>query len=454
MNEPPDGEPPPEQQKDPDGDAYDKKNKEKKPLKYEENDKGPYQVMIESKDVKTIEGKELHIGNFSHLSVAKKIYDLKIDSFSKIEKKGRNRVCVTFARYQDANDFLNNEALLKQGYSMFIPAHLVSCKGLVRFVDRTFSEEEILKFSTAHNVKIISVKRLNRRVAPTEDKEAEYVPTGTVLLTFAGTSIPKFIEMFRLMMPVEPYVMPIVQCYRCFYFGHTKKNCRSKEKCKNCGSSEAHDGTKCSKKCVHCDSEAHTSLSKACPEMDRQKTIREMMSFYNLSYYDANLRVPKIRNKTLPRLKLQDFPVLSHTDDDSLIPVEQRRNFVNSPTNTFSQVVKKRRVQSPVESMRVPPLSRAPGYDVAAHRECLFYPDSRMPRPSKEKPCEAGPSFQQTQILESTEVPSGIRTLLESFNNLTVTHKKVFLENIKYVSFNIIDDADTDMQFGSEHSEY
>lgn len=224
--------------------------KNKKPLYYEANSIGPYQVMIESMKVtkKSISKAQtssnpdptdtseqmdtsgdtitkvenLHVGNFSHLSVAKTILDMKLNNVLRMEKKGRNRLCITFKTRKSANDFLNNEVLLNQGYSMFVPANLVSCKGIIRNVDKSFSVEELLEYSTAQGTKIINIKRLDRRRV-NDDGTADFVPTTTVLFSFSGKILPKFVDICMLPMPVEPYILPVIQCQSCFLFGHTKK---------------------------------------------------------------------------------------------------------------------------------------------------------------------------------------------------------------------------------------
>ncbi|KAL1493942.1 hypothetical protein ABEB36_009621 [Hypothenemus hampei] len=64
---------------------------------------------------------------------------------------------------------------------MFIPYNFVTCKGLIRQIDLDVPETELLK-QCKSNITILDVKRLNRKNII--DGSVEFVPTGTVLMTF------------------------------------------------------------------------------------------------------------------------------------------------------------------------------------------------------------------------------------------------------------------------------
>ncbi|KAJ8914857.1 hypothetical protein NQ315_014870 [Exocentrus adspersus] len=69
------------------------------------------------------------------------------------------------------------------------------------------------------------IRRLNRRVV-NENGEVAYVPTGTVQFTISGKVLPRFVEICFLSMPIEPFKQPVVQCYNCYRYGHTRNQCR------------------------------------------------------------------------------------------------------------------------------------------------------------------------------------------------------------------------------------
>lgn len=107
-----------------------------------------------------------------------------------------------------------------KGYEVFIPSHNVSCKGIVRYVDRSFTDDKIKEATETHlvNCKLLHVKRLNRRVVET-GKEISYVPTGTICITFSGKMIPK---KFRFMVSQSElyHITPVMQCHNCLLYGH------------------------------------------------------------------------------------------------------------------------------------------------------------------------------------------------------------------------------------------
>ena len=157
---------------------------------------------------------------------------MHLKDMKKIQNKGINRLAIEFLNHQAANDFVNNERLKNKGYNIFIPYNFISCKGLVRYIDLDI---DISKFSEIcrSNVEIISAKKLNRKVLT--NNKPEYIATGSVLFTFKGTCLPKFIEFYGLALPVTIYIPPVTQCFSCLLYGHTKHNCKGKLKCFNCG---------------------------------------------------------------------------------------------------------------------------------------------------------------------------------------------------------------------------
>lgn len=311
-------------------DPPDKKPNEKKTDHfYKETDNPPYEVYIQSKNN--------NIGNYHLLSIAKEIFSLNLTDVVSTNKKGKNRIGVICKTPQAANKLVKNKELKEKGYDIFIPAHHVSCKGIVRYVDKNISDEELMNFSKANlsNVNILNVRRFNRK--ETIDNEVKYIPTGTILYTFSGRIIPGEISIYNLPMKVVPYVGPVIQCQNCFLFGHTSNLCRSKKKCPNCGGT--HEvGSPCKTKCIHCKSDKHKSSNKEeCPEFTRQKNIKETMSFANKSYYEASLLVPKTKKEEIPELNSENFPALGKYENDNSIQVDQRRSrALMEPSNNSS----------------------------------------------------------------------------------------------------------------------
>lgn len=83
------------------------------------------------------------------------------------------------------------------------------------------------------NAENLSIKRMNKKCL--KDNKIEYIPTGTSLFTFKGTIIPKEVRYCGMGMRTAIYISPVIQCFSCLRYGHTKKNCKDMERCFNCG---------------------------------------------------------------------------------------------------------------------------------------------------------------------------------------------------------------------------
>lgn len=299
----------------PEPDPPDKNKDKKDDVFYKDTDIYPYEVYIQSKNN--------NVGKFHLVSIAKEIFNLNLTNIININKKGKNRIGVTLKTYQAANDLVKNIELKNKGYDIFIPSHHISCKGIVKFVDKSITDKELMDYSSTNltTSKILNVKRFNRRVVI--DGETQYLPTGTILFTFSGRHIPAEISIYNLPMRVIPYVGHVIQCEKCFLFGHTGKLCKGKPKCSKCGS--IHEvGFKCKTKCMHCKIEGHQSNDKNnCPEFTRQKNIKETMAYANKSYYEASLLVPKPKIEEPAVLDESNYPALGNTE--KIITIQQRR---------------------------------------------------------------------------------------------------------------------------------
>ena len=358
---------PPDKEKPPDINKITRTNN-----RFSENDFGPFKVIVQS----SLTNK--NIGNYSILSIAKEIFNLNLENIKNIERKGRNRVSVEFKTYRSANDLLDNKKLLEKNFEIFIPGNLVTCKDVVRHVDKNISDEELLLYSSA-NVKILNAKRLNRKISEFIDnvRTTRYVPTETILFTFSGTMLPRTITIFLMSLKVETYILPVIQCFNCFLYGHTQNQCRGKKRCGRCAqiildnnndNSENKQHTcSISTKCLHCGSLEHNSTSNVCIEFDRQKQIRIIMSNENLSFYEANEKIPKKKqiNNKFPNRK--EFPILTPYNKDEPITVNQRINYTRSKTSYSAAMQSNQENKRKINNQNT-------GYDKEAHKKALWQP--------------------------------------------------------------------------------
>lgn len=343
---------------------------ERKKYSYSYTDARPYEVHIQHKN-------GYNVGNYNHLAIAKEVFNLKLDDVCKINKKGKNRISVEFKNFNNANNFLNNEILINKGYELFIPVNNIACRGVVRYVDKSITDEELIAYSKCKNlnIKILNAKRLNRKQI--ENNVIKYIPTGSVCFTFSGKNLPKEVAIYNLNMKTEPYISPVIQCFNCLRYGHTRAQCKGKSRCNRCGRGHEEEGDCLLPiKCVHCNSTEHISTSKTCLEFSRQKQIKEIMALDNISYFDAQQRIPKSNDNRKPTYSylLTEFPPLQtssrlDTPTKNKPSYGETQKYSYTPTPTFNnknltEQNKKRKIQPTT-------------YDRNLHNECLNSPNGR-----------------------------------------------------------------------------
>lgn len=362
-------------------------------VKYNYKNIGPFEVYVESKE------KDKNLGNLHILSLAKMVFNLNNNEIQKINRKGKNRIGVVFRNFKSANDFVDFFQNNNQ-FNVFIPYNKVTCKGVIKYVDLNFSEEEILEYSQCNinSSEILEVRRIKRKNVGVDGTNS-YIPTSTVCILFSGVSIPREIFICGLSFPVYPYLLPVVQCFNCLLYGHTKKLCRGKKKCRKCGTLEQESHVQCEICCFHCKSPDHDGTNRVCPEFVRQKRIKELMSFENKSFFEANELTPSIykknQNNSPVTFQIKDFPQLNNNSPQSnTYHVHERRDVYRkyNPNSSYSSVLgnsKKRKTDS----------NRLGGWNREEQNNFLINPNGRLPNVSSVLSQYSNPS----QILLSGE---------------------------------------------------
>lgn len=343
---------------------------------YNATNPGPYIVFVQplvTEETKTTT--KLH-----PITFGKFISSHKLKGIKSITRKGQNRLGITFYSYDNANQFVQNQAI-RTSFNVFIPQHLTSVQGVIRQVDLSISIEELLA-NIQSSCKVISARRLNRRVVNNEDNSTSYLPTQTVVLTFSGCFLPKSVYLFYVAMDVQVYVLPVLRCYNCLRFGHTAKLCKSKIRCPLC--TEEHTKGECTSTkpiCVHCKGH-HSALDPNCPELKRQQRIKHIMATERLSFAEAASLIPKLaapnnssnnsdpKSTDINNLRTpQIFPALTPTLSDINVS-----NNIASTSSSYSRVIsanKKRKQNIPSQSV---------GYDKVAHNNLLNFPNGQLPK--------------------------------------------------------------------------
>lgn len=265
------------------------KNREQKPIhKYEKSDSGPYHVYIEHAD-KEFTGRlnAMKIGETVLLTHPELDNNIK-----NIESIGRNRIRVIFKDPDSANSLTGSARLKVRGLDAYIPKFFLFRQGVVRGVDKGYSEEYLQSNIKSHefnnNISVDKVTRIFRKVISIE--KTEYVPTQSVIVTFKSQKLPKYVTINRVIASVEPYVQKVLLCFNCYRYGHLGKQCKSTVRCLRCG--DKHKSASCNKNvadpiCLHCKGTHLTTDYNKCPEFQRQKQIKKIMCETNSSYRDA-----------------------------------------------------------------------------------------------------------------------------------------------------------------------
>lgn len=321
---------------------------------YLQTDASPYVIHVQRVVNSPNDGTILHpiaFGNF-----------LKKNNFQNIvpgsvKKIGRNRCTVAFSNSKDANEFLQSDLLHTNRFKAFIPSFNVTRIGLVRGIPTDWSDDEILANITTPIGcgKILKVRRLNYKVQV--NGTSTWKPSQSVVLTFDGQVLPKRIFICYNALPVDIYIYPTIQCFRCCNYGHTKTLCRSSmPRCYKCGA--GHLGESCSKEedsayCIMCGG-FHYATSKTCPEFNRQKEIKMKMAHSCISYAEASKSFPPTSKSYADVLNSRS----TVPNSSYILP-----NPTTSPIRTSS---KKTVFLKP----RTPPKVQS-GYDRAAHNSVL-----------------------------------------------------------------------------------
>lgn len=340
------------------------------PYKYTEEDKGPFLVHVHRTESNSNSGSTIN-----RIQFGKMLMNQNVGKIAKagIKNVGRNRVSVEFLSAQDANDFVVNPVLPTSKFIATIPTFNVTRMGVVRDIPTNWSMQEFVSQIDISNsvINILKARRFNRKVR-NEDGSTEWVPSTTVVLSFSGQTLPTHIYCCYASIPVEPYLLPTIQCFTCCRFGHVKDKCRSKPRCFKCG--DMHTGNTCSipvekAYCCLCMGN-HFATDKNCAEFVRQKAIKKKMSEDNISYSEAATIFPSSYRSYADVSRAMYAPLPSHNSHPT------RPNHSPASDSTQNRNTSYRRTFFSTPRTRSP---LAPGYDRTAHQALISQYDPPSP---------------------------------------------------------------------------
>lgn len=278
---------------------------------YPEGHNGPYVVIIRRKDV-PLESKKINKYVFSRFKHVLKVsqeneHKIKIifgekkcqnEKIAQVQQNAEalgddneNDICeivmteiekkkliekkiVTQSARDEANS-LPKYAEWNKKYYVYIPEKLVETKGVISWpvgndVKDIIDECSTGKFSSPilGEVKVLEAVRLKRK---TENASSDVMEdTGTVIVTFEGLLLPKWVNFDQMLIPVREFRAKQMFCKNCHRYNHTEKRCNNKK---------ITPPTQI--RCIQCNSNEHDGGSKECPkrkflEKRVQQTTRQM----------------------------------------------------------------------------------------------------------------------------------------------------------------------------------
>lgn len=388
---------------------------------YETTDSGPFIVHVSRVEPDPAAGTTIRPIKFGQFLYQNKIEHICQDG---VKKVGRNKISIQFKSASGANNFLNNSMLQKYKYEATIPTYNVTRMGLVRGVPVDWSMDEFVESlqTPGYCTQILKARRLNRKNK--SEGTIVWEPTQTVVLTFRGQELPLRVFSYYSSLEVETYQYPTIQCMNCCRFGHIKAQCRSKPRCYRCA--QPHLGDDClipeaESTCLYC-SAKHFSTSRTCPEQNRQKSIKTVMSRDGVSYEEASSQFRKI---TKPYSQAVQETTSSQQQSSPPPPS-------NAPSPYPSQSYNKTVTRSPHPKA---PLGKS--YDRVAHQNIVSEPPSSFPNGSAFQMSQPSPlprEASQDQLLaqlltiiisiisqNSINLPSNVAHMITQLSSL-ITH--------------------------------
>ena len=256
-------------------------------------------------------------------------------------------------------------------------------QGIIRCRDlKNCSEEDVV--DGLKDFHVIQARHFMRRSGE------ESIPTGTWLLTFDRTDLPKEIKVGYMNLKVETFIPNPMKCFNCHKLGHTQVNCSSPKICGTCGLPESDNHVNsCSKilKCVNCGLN-HASTDRSCEKWKIEKEIKKIQVTKNISYFEAKKQVSSFE-ETYASKVMEHKSVSCQTihnsivDDNNILDIFKKNNIVVTPSmsNALKEVFSLLNVS--FDNLNISPICLATNDAVGTSKEVSL--DSPLPclAPSK-----------------------------------------------------------------------
>lgn len=120
-----------------------------------------------------------------------------------------------------------------------------------------------------------------------------YEKSRSVKVVFEGQDLPSYVYLWYCRVECTPFIQRVVQCFNCSKFGHSAKFCSNSPLCNVCFQVKADQDHACSNEisCVNCKG-LHKPNDKSCPELSRQKQIKELMGSRSMDFHEVASLIP------------------------------------------------------------------------------------------------------------------------------------------------------------------
>ncbi|XP_055687405.1 uncharacterized protein LOC129792404 [Lutzomyia longipalpis] len=177
-----------------------------------------------------------------------------------IDPVNRDKLKVNMTSRDDANKLVEDKDFCEKNF-VYIPANRAEVSGKIFMNDCEdtscfVSEGYGILNGDTREIKVVDAHRLKKKVV--ENDKTRLISTPFVRIVFAGTTLPDYVIVNKLRIPVQAYAPKIFECNNCLRLGHTEARCGARKRCEKCGliHNEGEDSVGCtgegSFRCPNC----------------------------------------------------------------------------------------------------------------------------------------------------------------------------------------------------------
>lgn len=276
---------------------------------YQENDKGPFEVYIDTKIVGNSQRKPINA-----VSIGMLLNKWNIKGVLEVKKIGYGRCRIICNNYKVANNICQDIRFEENTFECKIMAHHLSKTGIIFNIDEDISAEELIQMIESP---IPIIKAFRVTIRDKDDKEKR-IPTKRIKIIFRGHEVPKEITLAHAKINCSIFI-PFGQCFNCFRFNHHASQCKQTQSvCKKCATT--HEGVGCDTiKCANCGG-PHEATFKECPARLKAYEIKRQMAIHNLTMKEARDKISALVGNRFDILEDydQNFPNINKTQKQTI----------------------------------------------------------------------------------------------------------------------------------------